>query len=206
MVLKSCSVLFLFAFQSEILEYIAVAGSIAYVVLAARANIWCWPFGFASSLLYLFIFANVRLFSDALLQAFYAAMAIYGWYSWRHPSAGENHSMPITRLRWFGHVMIVVGGIAIAFPLGAFWEVFDASLPYIDAFTTAFSILATVMVARKILENWLYWIAIDLVGMGVYWYKDLFLTSMLFLVYSGIAIYGFFRWRAQLKYSYSRPL
>jgi nicotinamide mononucleotide transporter len=199
MVLKFCSVLFLFAFQSEILEYMAVACSIAYVLLAARANIWCWPFGFVSSLLYLFIFANVRLFSDALLQAFYAAMAIYGWFSWRHPSAGENRSMSITHLRWSRHVLIVGAGIAIAFPLGAFWELFEASLPYIDACTTSFSILATVMVARKILENWLYWIAIDLAGMGIYWYKDLFLTSLLFLAYAIIAVYGFFRWRAQLR-------
>lgn len=181
---------------SNLLELLAVACSVVYVLLAARSSIWCWLFGLLSSVLYAVVFTEVRLYSDALLQVYYCVMSVYGWWTWKHreTSVGQG-GRGIVTLRPIQHVFLVAGGFALALPLGWFWSLFGASLPYLDAMTTSFAVLTTVLVARKVLENWMYWIVIDLVAGGMYVYKGLLPTAILFGLFTMIALYGFRRWR-----------
>lgn len=199
---------------SSWVERLAFVLSIVYVVLAARENIWCWLFGLFSALMYGWVFFEVRLYSDASLQGYYVGMSVYGWWQWRQKgqssgkSRNEVHAdeqrggggIKVWSLRW--HLLFILLGFALTFPLGYFWTFFGASLPYFDAFTTSFAVLTTFLVARKVLENWLYWIVIDLTCVGVYLYKDLQLTALLFFIYTIIAVFGFWGWR---KKWLSRP-
>ncbi len=178
------------------LQWLAVLFNVLYVILAARSSIWCWAFGFVGVGLLFFIYVDARLYSDASLQIFYAAMAIYGFWSWRHLSQQEHR---VRRMPGRQHAILGVIGILGAWALGTFWTQFGAALPYIDALTTSFSILATYMVARRYLSNWLYWIVIDLVCVWVYLVRDLPLIAALFFVYSILAVYGYLRWKKQLS-------
>ena len=209
-------------------QWLAFGFSIIYVILAARENIWCWPFGLVSVVLAFIVYVGpeVRLYSDATLQVYYVGMSVYGWWAWskrkrlslsennlrvpenvlddpvgineRQESLLTNGELPITTWSLPQHVMAIAGGSVLALLLGYFWTYMNAALPYIDAFTTAFSLIATYMVARKILENWLYWIVIDTVCIFVYWHRELYLFSLLFLIYCLIAVYGYFSWRRQM--------
>ena len=184
----------------ELLEILAVFSSMAYVILAARSSIWCWLFGFMSSALYLAIFIEVSLFSDAILQVYYCGMSIYGWSVWNRQKTKQkgDTNRGIIVLPWSRHVLLIAIGFMLSFFLGFFWTFFDASLPYLDAFTTSFAILTTILVARRVLENWIYWIVIDLVSTGIYAYKGLYPTAGLFVVYTIIAVYGFIRWKKEM--------
>jgi nicotinamide mononucleotide transporter len=176
------------------IEWVAVVLSIIYVVLAARENRWCWWFGLVSVILYFFLFVRVRLYSDAILQIFYAVMSVYGWFNWSRKE-DQIEKIAITTWPWRNHLLSILGGIVAVFIWGRIWSEFGAALPYIDAFTTIFAVITTFMVARKLLENWLYWIVIDLVAMGVYINREMYLTALLFFIYTLIAISGWISWR-----------
>ena len=192
------------AVATSLLEWLAFFFSVAYVILAARQNIWCWPFGLVGVICTFLICVDpdVRLYSDATLQVYYFGMSIYGWASWRKRGndvkEGEEE-LAISQWSMNQHLIVLVGGSFLAILLGYFWTWMDAALPYIDAFTTSFSIIATYMVARKILENWLYWIVIDAVCIFVYWHRELYLISILFLVYCIIAVFGYLRWKKEFS-------
>jgi len=190
------------------IQWGAFVFSIIYVLLAARENIWCWFFGLISVILAFIVYIDpeVRLYSDALLQVFYAVMSIYGWWSWRaRPQMTgdqlEIEEVPLSISTWSikEHLLAIILGTGLSFMLGWMWSQFGAALPYIDAFTSAFSIIATLMVTRKILENWLYWIVIDFVCIFVYIHRELYLFSLLFFIYCIIAIVGYINWRREYK-------
>lgn len=174
------------------LQWLALGFNLIYVVLAARESIWCWPAGLIGVILLFFIYIDARLYSDATLQVFYAMMSVYGWWSWRHRNSSQE--LVITTLRWRAHLWILCAGFAGTWLFGLFWKQFGAALPFADAFTTSFSILATFLVARKILENWWYWVIIDAVAVIVYWIRDIPLIALLFLIYVVLAIYGWRVW------------
>ena len=176
-------------------EGAAVLLGIAYLLLAMRESLWCWYAGFASTAIFLVIFWDVRLLMEAALQVYYLAMSVYGWWHWRQ-GAGRDTPLPITRWRWPTHVVAVTAVALIALLSGALLGRYtDAALPYLDSFTTWGSILTTWMVARKILENWLYWLVIDSVSIYLYLDRELYLTALLFAVYLVIALFGYLRWR-----------
>ena len=176
-------------------EGAAVLLGIAYLLLAMRESLWCWYAGFASTAIFLVIFWDVRLLMEAGLQLYYLAMSVYGWWHWRR-GAGKDAPLPIRRWHWPQHG-VAIGAVVLAAGLsGALLSVHtDAVLPYLDSFTTWGSILTTWMVARKILENWLYWLVIDSVSIYLYLDRELYLTALLFAVYLVIAVFGYMRWR-----------
>ncbi len=173
-------------------QWLAVLFNVLYVIFAARENIWCWFFGMIGVSLLFVIYLDVRLYSDALLQVFYFIMSVYGWYSWKHQS---NTSSAIHRISIKSHFNYLLLGTSAAILMGFFWKYFGAALPFIDAFTTSFSIIATFLVARKVLENWIYWMVIDAICVCVYWSRDIPLIALLFILYTVLAIYGWFIWR-----------
>lgn len=167
--------------------------AVAYLVLVIYQNIWCWAAALASVLIYLFIFFDARLYMESALQIFYAAMAVYGWYQWKFGGAGQD-GLPITMWRPRIHLLIVAAVLGTAAVLGSVLSMTDAAFPYLDSFTTVAAIVATYMVARKILENWIYWFAIDSLSVYLYASRDLYLTAVLYAVYLVLIVIGFRQW------------
>ena len=174
-------------------EVSAVVLAISYLLLAIRQNILCWVAALISSALYCFIFFSVELYMESLLQIFYLAMAVYGWISWKGYRKAEGKNLEITSLSaWKNLVIILI--IAFLTLVSGFALNNDPTLDYLDAFTTWGAIIATLMVAKKILENWLYWIVIDSVAIYLYLEKGLYLTALLFAAYVLIALVGYLAW------------
>jgi nicotinamide mononucleotide transporter len=180
-------------------EALAVVMAITYLVLAIRQNIWCWAAAAVSTLIYLFIMFEARLYMESVLQLFYLAMAAYGWYQWRQHGQGREtlqvRTWPVTY-----HLFAIASVFILVFVSGhLLTEYSDAALPHVDSFTTWGAVIATYMVARKILENWVYWFVIDAVSIGLYLNRGLFLTAMLFVLYLVLIILGYRSWRASMQ-------
>jgi len=179
-------------------EVVAVVLAVAYLVLAIRQNIWCWAAAAISTLLYLFIMYQSRLYMESALQLFYLAMAVYGWYNWRRPQA-EGGELPVTTWPLRYHVVAVASVLLLVAISGSLLARFsDAALPHLDSFTTWGAIVATFMVARKVLENWLYWFVIDAVSIVLYLGRDLYFTAGLFAAYLVMIVIGYRSWRASM--------
>ena len=187
----------LISFFSEImifnLESIAVLFSILYVILVARENIWCWAAAIISVSLYIFICYEAKLYAETGLQFFYLIMAVIGFWFWK--VSADKKQLNIKELSIGNHALILFVGIVFTLVLGYILTIYtQAKLPLLDSFTTVFSIIATFMVIKKILENWLYFIAIDLVSIYLYYSRDLQQTAMLFVLYMIIACIGYYNW------------
>jgi nicotinamide mononucleotide transporter len=154
------------------LEAAAVAFGLAYLVLAIRQNMLCWAAALVSVLLSLVLFYQARLYSESALQVFYAAMAFYGWYQWRYGgrrAGAATDELPVGVWPLEMHVVAIGGTLAASALLGFFMDrKTDAELPYLDAFTTVAAIVTTYMVAKKLLENWVYWLVIDSLSVYIY--------------------------------------
>lgn len=186
----------------QVWEVLAVVLAVAYLVLAIRQNIWCWAAAAVSTVLYLFIMYHSRLYMESLLQLFYLAMAVYGWYSWSHPAKGEGGEKGALKVRTWPlrlHLFAIGSVLLLVYISGDLLARYsDAALPHLDSFTTWGAVVATVMVARKVLENWLYWFVIDAVSIGLYLNRDLFFTAALFGVYLVMIVIGYRSWRASM--------
>ena len=181
----------LIEFNWSILETVAVIFSLLYVYLAAHQNNLCWLAAVISVSLYIYICFNAKLYAETILQVFYFLMAIYGFYSWKK----NNSQLQISTWPIKKHLFIIFLGTILTFFLGFIFSNFtDAEMPLVDSFTSVFSVFATYMVVKKILSNWLYFIIIDIISTYLYFSRDLHLTSLLFLLYTFIAVAGFIKW------------
>lgn len=181
----------------SVLETTAVVLALVYVLLAMQQNRLCWIAAFASALLYLVIFAEVKLYMEAGLQIIYAAMAVVGWVFW-----GENDgedTLPVTTRSWQFHALALLTIGIFSWVSGSLLAAYtDAARPFVDAGTTASAIICTWMVTRKILENWLYWIVINAVSVWLFSDRGLSLTSGLFALYIILSMAGYLSWRRTL--------
>jgi nicotinamide mononucleotide transporter len=178
-------------------EAAGVLFSVLYLVLAIRESLWCWPAALLSSLLTIAVMYDARLYSEAGLNVYYAGMAVYGWYQWRYGGLrGGNRELPIAVWPLKLHVAAIGGSVAGSIVIGSLMSRgTDAAFPYLDAFVLVSSLVTTYMVARKILENWLYWLVIDSVSLYLYWERGLFLYAWLFALYLVLVVIGFVRWQ-----------
>ncbi len=175
------------------LESLAVIFSLIYVVLAARENIWCWAAAVVSVSLYIFICFEAKLYAETGLQIFYLIMAVTGYFLWK--KSPNKKQLDIKELSTGNHALILIVGTVFTLILGYVLTIYtQAKLPLLDSFTTVFSIIATFMVIKKIIENWLYFIAIDIISIYLYNSRDLQQTAMLFILYTVIAIIGYYNW------------
>jgi nicotinamide mononucleotide transporter len=179
-------------------EAVAVLLAVTYLVLAIRQNIWCWAAAAVSTLIFLFIMFGARLYMESVLQLFYLAMAAYGWHQWRrHGEQGEVLQVSTWPLSY--HLFAIGTVLILVFVSGGLLsEYSDAALPHLDSLTTWGAVVATYMVARKILENWVYWFVIDAVSVGLYLNRGLFLTALLFVGYLVLIVIGYRSWRASM--------
>ena len=176
------------------LEATAVVAAILYLLLAIRENIWCWLFAGISTVIYVYLFVVARLYMESALNVFYFAMAIYGfsvWYRGRTP----DRELPVTTWPVRAHTQAIVVIVAISLASGYLLSRFThAEFSYIDSLTTWSAIWATFLVARKVLENWWYWLVIDIASIFIYWSRDLELTALLFVVYVIMIPFGLISW------------
>jgi len=180
-------------------EILAVVLAVAYLVLAIRQNIWCWAAAALSTLLYLFIMYQARLYMESVLQVFYLLMAAYGWYQWRRGGA-DGEALTVTTWPARYHLLAVGSVLLLVYISGELLTRYsDAALPFLDSLTTWGAVVATFMVTRKILENWIYWFVIDAVSIALYIQRDLFFTAALFLVYLVMIVIGYRSWRASMQ-------
>ncbi|MAZ00641.1 MAG: nicotinamide mononucleotide transporter [Flavobacteriales bacterium] len=178
-----------------ILEIIAFLCGIIYVILAAKENILCWLYGGISVIIYSYIFYISNLLAESFLQIFYLAISLNGFLSWSKKNKKEIKSMkPIQ------HLKIITGGVIMTIIISfIIINLSKSSYPIIDSFTTSFGIIATFLTAKKILENWIYWITINVFSIYIYVQKGLLITSSLYLIYVILAIYGYIQWKKQLQ-------
>ncbi len=179
------------------LETVAVLAAVLYLLLAIRQNILCWLFALLSTAIYVVLFIDARLYMESVLNVFYFGMAMYGWYSWRQ--GGANDLAVTTRPASFHAIAVLalaVGALANGWLLARYT---DAAFPYVDSMTTWAALWATWLVARKIFENWWYWLAIDSVSVLIYWSRGLELTALLFVVYVAMIPFGIVAWRKSLE-------
>ncbi|MCW8832271.1 MAG: nicotinamide riboside transporter PnuC [Colwellia sp.] len=191
-------------------ELIAMLLALAYVILAARGSLWCWPAAFISTALYTIIFYDVQLLMDSALNIYYLVMAVYGYWVWKnnHPQANlQSSGLAVISLSANWHVKICTALTVLSFALGYIMANFTpAAFPYLDTFTTVFAVFATYLVTQKVLENWLYWLVIDFVSIHLYIEKDLMPTAVLFMIYVVIAGYGYLKWHGLYKQSKSNQI
>ncbi len=178
------------------LEIAGVLTGVVCVWLNSRENILGWPIGLINVSIYFFIFYSSKLYSDMGLQVVYFITGIYGWYNWSLNKHQETGLKPISRISSTGWLISVVCILFFAAITGYLLsQNTDASVPYIDSLCVGASLIAQFLLARKVLENWLIWIAVNVVYIGLFVYKELYLTAGLYAVFIAIAISGFITWR-----------
>jgi nicotinamide mononucleotide transporter len=178
-------------------HWVELAGAVTTAVgiwLTARRNLLCWPITLAADLLYLVVFYRVQLLSDTLLQVFFIAFTLYGWFHWWRGVREEGEVRVVKLSRSSGLTAIVLGVVGTVI-LGVLAKRLNASLPYLDASLASFSLVASWWQARKHIANWWTWIVVDVVYVGEYIYKDLWLTAVIYAALVILAVVGLRDWR-----------
>ena len=180
------------------LELIAAVVGAVSVYLSVRQNIWSWPTAIVNVVLYTLVFYDAKLYADMGLQVIYAVLSLYGWYEWLH--GGENKTeLHVSRTRPRLGVVLAMIGLAGAGILGVVLRgATDAALPFMDSFLSSTSLVAQWMMTKKKLENWLVWIAVDMLYVGMFIFKHLYLTAGLYAVFLVLAVRGYIDWRRSL--------
>lgn len=179
------------------IQWIALLTGILYVFFAARNQAICWIFGIISSACIGFVdlFTEVALYSDALLQFVYIVLGIYGIWQWIIRRDDKEEKLKISSKKVLWHVIYILIFSLLSYPFGLTMRYFFGGVfPLIDAWTTILSIWATVLLARRIFEHWIYWIVLDIIYIFLYYSRDVPLFSILFIIYTLVSFYGFFRW------------
>jgi nicotinamide mononucleotide transporter len=181
------------------LEAFGFATGVINVFLAARVNVWNWPVGIVNAGLYFIVFMRAGLYSDTGLQLVYLSLSAYGWYEWKF--GGRNHGeLPISRATRRVWALSAVSGLLMWVVLATITSrIPGTALPRMDAALTSTSLVAQWMLTRKILENWLLWIAADLVYVPMFYYKGLCLTSGLYAIFLALAVMGWMQWRRNAR-------
>lgn len=181
------------------LELVAALIGAISVYLSVRQNIWSWPTAIVNVVIYAVVFYDARLYADMGLQVIYAILSVYGWYEWLY---GGEHRTELHVTRTGPSLGILLSAIALAGAglLGLLLQhETDAALPYMDSFLSSTSLVAQWMMTRKKLENWLVWIGVDVLYVGMFIFKHLYLTSGLYFVFLALAVQGYRDWRKSMS-------
>ncbi len=184
-------------------NYIELLGAIlgiAYIFFSIRQNILTWPVGLLTSALYVWVFFASSLYAEMGLQIYYLFISFYGWYEWLYgSSSGKSEPLKVSRLSLRLGTILLIISLALFVLL---WYILnnytDSNVPMADALATALGIVATWMLARKILEHWLLWVFVDIFSIGLFLHKELYPTVILFVVYTIMAVVGFVEWKKEL--------
>ncbi len=169
----------------------------ACVWLTVKQNIWNWPLGLANNVFFIVLFLGAGLYGDMSLQLVYIVLGILGWYWWLH--GGENRSQ-LRVARATPTTLLIMGALILAGTLGLtlLLQIFNGSAPFLDALTTVLSLAAQYLLTRKLIENWYVWITADVLYVGLYAAKGLYLTSGLYAIFLGMCVVGLWSWQKSL--------
>jgi nicotinamide mononucleotide transporter len=181
------------------LEIIAALVGALSVWLSVRQNIWSWPTAIVNVVLYAIVFYEAKLYADMGLQVVYAVLSIYGWYEWLYGGTGRTE-LRVTRTGARLGILLTLIAAAGSVVIGLFLHhETDAALPFMDSFLSSTSLVAQWMMTKKLLENWAVWIGVDVLYVGMFIFKGLFLTSALYAVFLALAIKGLIDWRRSMS-------
>ena len=179
----------------SMIEIVAVLLGIANIVLIIRRSVWNFPVAIVMVALYFIIFRDAKLYSDAGLQIFFAGINLYGWWSWNR-NKDDSGVISVRRLPATGYALWIVGSIVAIWTWGAIMHAeTDASYPYWDASVAMLSITGQILMTRRFVENWHYWIIVNIISIPLYIIKDLHLTAGLYVVFLVLAVAGLVEWR-----------
>lgn len=183
------------------LDWVTTVTALIYVWLAARNNPWCWVFGAIGCAVWCYVdIVQYQLYSDAALQAFYVVMSFVGLYQWQRGGAGQEE-LVVSKMAWSAHGWMIGLSTAAGLILGYFVsQNFAAAATYPDAVTTTFSVGATILLLRRKIENWLYWVIIDLAYVVIFWSRGAYLFTLLMVIYVVMALYGYRKWRKEVVF------
>jgi len=184
------------------LELFGVASGLLFLYLEIKEKLWLWPVGLITSAVYIIVFFKSGFYADMALQGYYVVISIYGWWHWisGRINNSDKHKLPITRLKKQLAIILSAVTLALWFAMWLILSKFtDSQVPIGDSFTTALSIVATWMLARKILEQWWVWGVVNAVSLSLYLYKGLYPTSILFVFYTVMVVVGYIEWKKNLK-------
>ena len=187
--------------KANYIELFATITGFVYIYFSINEKIWLWPWGIATSSFLVVVFFTSKFYADMGLQLYYVIVSIYGWMHWaRRGKLFEEKQLPVIRLNFTMGLKLLLATVILFFAIAtALITLTDSPLPWWDSFTTSLSIIATWMLARKYIEQWLIWILVDFVCVGLYIYKDLFLTAMLMGVYGILAMVGYRTWTKSMN-------
>jgi nicotinamide mononucleotide transporter len=180
---------------TNLLEYTSVAFGVAYIFLATRRSVWCWPVGIIASALGVLLFIMVKLYAEAILFSYYVIIGFYGWWSWKSASKGAKDGFEVVQMPMIHHYALLLLGYFGTALLYYFLRVnTDAAMPLLDSFTTSFAFIATWLTARRVLENWVYWLVINAFTIYLYFSRGLEVFAMLSALYTILSAYGYVQW------------
>jgi len=182
------------------IEALGTLVSIVYLYFSIKQNILLWPLGLISSAIYVYIFFVAKIYADMGLQVYYVLISIFGWYNWAESNKEETGKSKIKNVHeersliWYLLFSSIILFVLLSQILIHFT---DSTIPYLDALTTALSIVATWMLAKRYIEHWLIWIFVDALSSGIYVYKGLYFTVFLYVVYTAMAVVGYKEWQRE---------
>lgn len=188
--------------MEQILEYFGVITGLLYLLLEIRQHKAMWVVGFLTSLVYVFVFFSSKIYADMGLNIYYVAISIYGFWKWAQTDKTTNKEAPVSQSILYRHITWpLLGGVALAI-LAIYTLLYyvlhnftDSPIPMGDAFTTAVGIVATWMLARRIIEHWIFWVVVNFVSVYLYYLRGLYPTMFLYICYAILAIAGYYTWK-----------
>jgi len=207
----------LLGYKLSYLELTGTVSGLACVWLTARENIWCWPVGIVNIACFFVMFFQLRLYSDMFLQVYFLATSVYGWWKWGHPrspeEANRRNELRISLLKMKILLLLLAACLAASIGFGLFIKNIHtmlpslfperAAFPFADSVVAVLSVAAQFIMARKKLECWLFWIAVDALALVIYFLKGVNLVAIEYFVFGCIALYGFLGWKKEYR-GYSR--
>lgn len=183
----------------SITEWIGTIFGLLTVWYSVKENILCWPTGMISVAAYSILFFSIKLYADTLLQVFFFIVSILGWVAWAKRDK-DNQELHITLLSKRDRILIFLLMIVCIILSGSLFSYYtDAHIPFWDSTATGMSVTAQLLLIRKKFENWILWIIVNILSIGIYFYKEVYLTTFLYVVFLCMATKGFFEWKKQLK-------
>ncbi len=181
------------------IEIIAVILGVINITLLIRRSIWNYPFGIVMVCLYSYIFLHAKLYSESILQIYFFVLQLYGWYYWAKGKKPDEkikvERLPPHQLPYF-FMVAVISVFVVGTLMGRYT---DAAFPFLDATVAVLSVIAQFMMARRLLENWIVWIGVDLLAIGIYWSKELQPTAVLYIIFLIMATIGLRTWFGYYK-------
>ena len=187
-------------FQTNWIEIVGAVLSLLYLFMSIKQNISLWLFGFLASAFYVVVFFETKFYADMSLQFYYLIISIYGYINWKYGTHQQGKELPISNISKSTMLQLLLASVIIYFIYYIILSKYtDSTIPIADSIVGMLSVIGTWMLARKIIENWLVWIIADALACGLFFYKELYPTAILFIIYTLMAVVGYWQWKKTMK-------